>query len=114
MLMCRDALERRESCGGHFRSEYQTREGEALRDDEHFAHVAAWSGPGDPMAAHTGALEFERAPRDGATSEADRSPPHAEDLASGRPRRGHFESHHIDELSEGRRSSSCRRAQTSG
>ena len=34
MLMCRDALERRESCGGHFRSEYQTEEGEALRDDE--------------------------------------------------------------------------------
>jgi succinate dehydrogenase flavoprotein subunit len=51
MLMCRDALERRESCGGHFRSEYQTEEGEALRDDEHFAHVAAWEWTGDPMAA---------------------------------------------------------------
>jgi succinate dehydrogenase / fumarate reductase flavoprotein subunit len=51
MLMCRDALERRESCGGHFRSEYQTEEGEALRDDENFAHVAAWEWTGDPMNA---------------------------------------------------------------
>jgi succinate dehydrogenase / fumarate reductase flavoprotein subunit len=51
MLMCRDALERRESSGGHFRSEYQTEEGEALRDDELFAHVAAWEWTGDPMAA---------------------------------------------------------------
>ena len=50
MLMCRDALDRRESCGGHFRSEYQTEDGEALRDDEHFAHVAAWESTGDPMA----------------------------------------------------------------
>jgi succinate dehydrogenase / fumarate reductase flavoprotein subunit len=46
-LMCRDALERRESCGGHFRLEYQTPEGEALRDDEHFSHVAAWEYTGD-------------------------------------------------------------------
>ena len=50
MLMCRDALERRESCGGHFRSEYQTEEGEALRDDQNFAHVAAWEWTGDPAA----------------------------------------------------------------
>ncbi len=42
MLMCRDALEREESCGGHFRSEYQYEDGEAKRDDENFAHVAAW------------------------------------------------------------------------
>jgi succinate dehydrogenase / fumarate reductase flavoprotein subunit len=41
-LMCRDALERRESCGGHFREEYQTPDGEARRDDEHFSHVSAW------------------------------------------------------------------------
>jgi succinate dehydrogenase / fumarate reductase flavoprotein subunit len=41
-LMCRDALERDESCGCHFRAEHQTDEGEALRDDERFAHVAAW------------------------------------------------------------------------
>ena len=48
MLMCRDALDRKESCGGHFRSEYQTEEGEALRDDDNFAHVAAWEYTGDP------------------------------------------------------------------
>jgi len=41
-LMCLDALERRESCGGHFREEWQTEEGEAKRDDDHFCHVAAW------------------------------------------------------------------------
>jgi succinate dehydrogenase / fumarate reductase flavoprotein subunit len=41
-LMCLDALERRESCGGHFREEYQTPEGEAQRDDEHYSYVAAW------------------------------------------------------------------------
>ena len=50
MLMCRDALDRKESCGGHFRAEYQTEEGEALRDDDNFAHVAAWETTGDPMA----------------------------------------------------------------
>jgi len=41
-LMCEDALERNESCGGHFRTEYQTEEGEALRNDNEFCHVAAW------------------------------------------------------------------------
>ncbi len=51
MLMCRDALERKESCGGHFRAEYQDDEGEAKRDDENFAHVAAWEWTGDPMNA---------------------------------------------------------------
>ena len=45
-LMARDALERKESCGGHFREEYQTPEGEALRDDENFCHVAAWKWEG--------------------------------------------------------------------
>jgi succinate dehydrogenase / fumarate reductase flavoprotein subunit len=49
MVMCLDALERRESCGGHFRAEYQDAEGEAKRDDENFAHVAAWEWTGDPM-----------------------------------------------------------------
>ena len=44
-LMCLDALERNESCGGHFREEYQTPEGEALRDDEHYSYVAAWEYP---------------------------------------------------------------------
>jgi succinate dehydrogenase / fumarate reductase, flavoprotein subunit len=41
-LMCRDALERKESCGGHFRTEYQTPDNEALRDDENFCHAAVW------------------------------------------------------------------------
>jgi len=61
MLMCRDALDRNESCGGHFRSEYQDEEGEALRNDEEFAHVAAWESTGDPMQAvrHKEELEFE-------------------------------------------------------
>ena len=45
--MCLDALARNESCGGHFREEYQTEEGEALRDDENFAHVASWFWTGD-------------------------------------------------------------------
>jgi succinate dehydrogenase / fumarate reductase, flavoprotein subunit len=49
-LMCLDALHRRESCGGHFREEYQTPEGEALRDDENFAYVAAWQYSGDQQA----------------------------------------------------------------
>jgi succinate dehydrogenase / fumarate reductase, flavoprotein subunit len=46
-LMCYDALTRNESCGGHFREEYQTEEGEALRDDNNFAHVAAWEFKGE-------------------------------------------------------------------
>jgi succinate dehydrogenase / fumarate reductase, flavoprotein subunit len=46
-LMCYDALTRNESCGGHFREEYQTEEGEALRDDNNFAHVAAWEYKGE-------------------------------------------------------------------
>jgi succinate dehydrogenase flavoprotein subunit len=60
-LMCRDALERNESCGGHFRLEYQTPEGEARRDDEHFAHVAAWeyAGDGQVPRRHQEPLQFE-------------------------------------------------------
>jgi succinate dehydrogenase / fumarate reductase flavoprotein subunit len=46
-LICRDALHREESCGGHFREEYQTEDGEARRDDERFAYVAAWEYTGD-------------------------------------------------------------------
>jgi len=46
-LMCRDALDREESCGGHFRTEYQTPEGEALRDDENYAFVSAWKFQGE-------------------------------------------------------------------
>jgi len=60
-LMCRDALHREESCGGHFRVEHQTPEGEALRDDEHFAYVAAWqyAGPNAPPILNKEPLEFE-------------------------------------------------------
>ena len=59
-LMCRDALHREESCGGHFREEYRTDEGEALRNDEEFAYVAAWEyrGGGDPS-LNKESLEFE-------------------------------------------------------
>jgi len=60
-LMARDALHRKESCGGHFREEYQTEEGEALRDDEAFAHVASWEytgASGNPR-LHKEELEFE-------------------------------------------------------
>ncbi len=46
-LMCKDALDRNESCGGHFREEYQTPEGEALRDDENFMYVSAWEYKGE-------------------------------------------------------------------
>ena len=52
--MCRDALHREESCGGHFREEYQTEDGEARRDDERFAYVAAWEylGPDRRLELH--------------------------------------------------------------
>jgi succinate dehydrogenase / fumarate reductase flavoprotein subunit len=49
-LMCRDALDREESCGGHFRTEHQTPEGEALRDDDHYAFVSAWRYEGETSA----------------------------------------------------------------
>ena len=58
-LMCMDALQRRESCGGHFREEMQTEDGEAKRDDEHFAFVAAWEYKGDGWELHKEQLEFE-------------------------------------------------------
>ncbi len=60
-LMCLDALERRESCGGHFREEYQYPDGEAKRDDEHFQHVAAWEFKGEGVKAerHAEPLIFE-------------------------------------------------------
>ncbi len=59
-LMCIDALDRNESCGGHFREEYQTPEGEAQRDDEHYSYVAAWDyrGPGNPPTLIKEPLEF--------------------------------------------------------
>ncbi|HEX6288904.1 MAG TPA: fumarate reductase/succinate dehydrogenase flavoprotein subunit [Herpetosiphonaceae bacterium] len=60
-LMCLDALHRTESCGGHFREESQTPEGEALRDDEHFSYVAAWefNGVGKAPVLHREPLNFE-------------------------------------------------------
>ena len=60
-LMCIDALHRRESCGGHFRAESQTEDGEALRHDDEFAYVAAWefTGVGEPPVLHKEALEYE-------------------------------------------------------
>jgi succinate dehydrogenase / fumarate reductase flavoprotein subunit len=60
-LICLDALHREESCGGHFRVEFQTEDGEALRDDEHFAYVAAWQykGPERTPELHKEPLEFE-------------------------------------------------------
>ena len=59
--MVRDALERAESCGGHFREESQTDEGEALRNDDEFCYVAAWEHAGDPSQAtlHREQLTFE-------------------------------------------------------
>ena len=59
-LLCTDALHRTESCGGHFREESQTPDGEALRDDAHFSYVAAWefAGDGGPPVLHREPLEF--------------------------------------------------------
>ena len=60
-LMCRDALTRDESCGAHFRTEHQTPDGEAVRDDENFCHVAAWEHTGvdaEPI-RHVEPLEYE-------------------------------------------------------
>ena len=61
LLMARDGLERVESCGGHFRLESQTDEGEAKRDDENFTHVAAWEYTGDNKVPnrHVEELNFE-------------------------------------------------------
>jgi succinate dehydrogenase / fumarate reductase flavoprotein subunit len=60
-LLCIDALHRTESCGGHFREESQTPDGEALRDDEHFSYAAAWeyTGVGNAPILHKEPLEFE-------------------------------------------------------
>lgn len=60
-LMCRDALHREESCGGHFREEYQTPDGEALRNDNDFAYVAVWeyTGPDSAPVLHSEPLVFE-------------------------------------------------------
>ena len=59
--MARDALEREDSCGGHFREEHQPEAGEAKRDDEDFAHVAAWewNETGTAQTRHREELSFE-------------------------------------------------------
>jgi succinate dehydrogenase / fumarate reductase flavoprotein subunit len=64
-LMMNDALQRKESCGGHFREEYQTPEGEALRDDDNFAYVAAWefTGVDSPAKLHKEELNYETVKR---------------------------------------------------
>jgi succinate dehydrogenase / fumarate reductase flavoprotein subunit len=63
-VMVHDALQREESCGGHFREEFQTPEGEALRNDQDFTYVAAWefTGVGKPPALHKEPLQFEYVP----------------------------------------------------
>jgi succinate dehydrogenase / fumarate reductase flavoprotein subunit len=60
-LLCLDALQRRESCGGHFRTEFQTDDGEARRDDENFSYVAAWeyAGSGQPPVLNKEPLVYE-------------------------------------------------------
>jgi succinate dehydrogenase / fumarate reductase flavoprotein subunit len=60
-LLITDALNRRESCGAHFREEYQTAEGEAQRNDREFTYVAAWEygGEGKPPVLHKEELKFE-------------------------------------------------------
>ena len=58
-LMCMDALNRKESCGGHFREEMQTPEGEALRDDAHYSYVAAWEFTGEGEKLHKEELHFD-------------------------------------------------------
>ena len=59
-VMCWDALDREESCGAHFREEYQTEEGEAKRDDENYSYVSSWEYKGAPKDAvlHKEQLEF--------------------------------------------------------
>jgi succinate dehydrogenase / fumarate reductase flavoprotein subunit len=63
-LFAQDALHRQESCGGHFREEYQSEEGEAKRDDENFCYVAAWehNGVGEDATLHKEHLEFKEVP----------------------------------------------------
>lgn len=58
-LMCIDALERNESCGGHFREEFQTPDGEALRDDDNYMYVAAWENKDGDWALHKDVLQYE-------------------------------------------------------
>jgi succinate dehydrogenase / fumarate reductase flavoprotein subunit len=63
-LIATDALNREESCGGHFRAEHQTADNEAMRHDDEFAYVAAWefNGVGEKPSLHKEQLEFENVP----------------------------------------------------
>jgi succinate dehydrogenase / fumarate reductase flavoprotein subunit len=63
-LMCIDALDREESCGGHFRIEHQTRDGEAQRDDANFSFVSVWERPTEPgpYVRHDEPLTFTTVP----------------------------------------------------
>jgi len=63
-LMCHDALDRDESCGGHFREEHQTEDGEAVRLDDDFAHAAIWEyrGAGEKPTRHVEELDFKDVP----------------------------------------------------
>jgi succinate dehydrogenase / fumarate reductase flavoprotein subunit len=58
-LMCMDALERNESCGGHFREEFQTPDGEALRNDADYMYVSCWENKGDQWTLHKEPLNYE-------------------------------------------------------
>ena len=114
-LMCRDAIERDESCGCHLREEHQTDEGEAVRDDDHFAGVQVWEHTGDGRgagAARRGArVRGRRADARGATSEL-----HAERLAPAeRGRGGRLRAPRGRATSTARpRSSRCSTSSTSG
>ena len=101
-LLCRDALHREESCGGHFRVEHQTEDGEALRDDEHFAYVAAWEYTGDRRDARCStrsrsSSSTSTSPRGRTSSERSR----LRRLAPGgaRTRTGAFETYEVDDVS---------------
>jgi succinate dehydrogenase / fumarate reductase flavoprotein subunit len=59
ILMCKDALQREESCGAHFREEYQTEDGEAVRDDHNFSFVSAWDYNNGQYRLHKESLNFE-------------------------------------------------------
>ncbi|NNF36916.1 MAG: fumarate reductase/succinate dehydrogenase flavoprotein subunit, partial [Saprospiraceae bacterium] len=59
ILMCTDALEREESCGAHFREEYQSEDGEAMRNDEDYAYVSAWEYDKGEFILHKEELQFE-------------------------------------------------------
>ena len=111
--MCRDALHREESCGGHFREEHQTPDGEALRDDDHFAYVAAWEYTGgEPVLHREDARPSSTcARRSGATHEADAA---ACGARRGRRRAGDFETYEVDGRDRRRcRSWSCSISSTS-